>query len=620
MLKCPKCNTIHKDGKKFCNVCGTSLEAKSILVCPSCGAKIKNKDAAFCMECGIKFEGDNKPVEKQVDCHIRMCSKCGHTLENNDARFCKSCGSKFDEENQPIVVGDNDKFYRLCTYCGLSYTFDENVKVCKKCGHELDLRPRREPKLTDEEQKIADENNAKMQELEDRKRKFEEERQEAERRKRKEERQRQEAEEQKRLEKQEQIKAEKRRKIKKFFKILGIIIAIFIIISLISLGVWKLLEKGFIEKGDAALAAGDYNTAITYYGYVVPFGETHSTYENKITTVAKAGAVYEEAKNNFDNYSYLASMDKAQEALGICSELTVAGDLYTQAQDKLGDYLQGQYDSGNYAQVYTTIIGMKTDYRSEKINGILASVDGIINSYIDNGNAFFKAGKYTEAVNAANQALAIQSDCQEATQIKNNVCNVYVNQGRQQFEAYNMDGALQSANQALSVASENLSAKQLKSDVTDYNTYTGYMEKSVEYYNNANYSSAQEYYLKVKNDTPGYMVKGQYESYITRLTEDAQYTSNPVVIDRDSWDCSSYRGRYYWNDDYAYFYFTMENRLNRSVEVTVEITWNDDEYYYTYIIGAKQTVRESAYLSGIDVYSHNEYMIYVDDTRILPIS
>ena len=46
-MKCPKCQSDNREGVKFCEKCGTSME----LVCAKCGAKIP-PDKQFCGECG----------------------------------------------------------------------------------------------------------------------------------------------------------------------------------------------------------------------------------------------------------------------------------------------------------------------------------------------------------------------------------------------------------------------------------------------------------------------------------------------------------------------------------------------------------------------------------------
>ena len=51
-MKCSKCQFDNREGIKFCEKCGTSLE----LVCAKCGAKIPT-DRQFCGECGHDLSG-----------------------------------------------------------------------------------------------------------------------------------------------------------------------------------------------------------------------------------------------------------------------------------------------------------------------------------------------------------------------------------------------------------------------------------------------------------------------------------------------------------------------------------------------------------------------------------
>ena len=618
MQKCPKCNTMHPDDKKFCNVCGTKLEASTRLVCPSCGAEAKSEDVKYCLECGVKFDGEKQLIKKTVDYRIRICSKCGHVLANNSLKFCNKCGNRVDDEKGSMVWGDDDKFYRVCTHCGLGYKLDEKeITFCKRCGNKLDLKPRRSPKPTPEEQKIIDERVAKEKEAE-------EKRLAVERKKNEERRQQLEAEEAERKQKEEERLAEQEQRRQKRVRILkltakisGCVLGVLAVIALIGAGIWKYKEKDFIAKGDAALAKGDYKTAIECYNDVFPLGDTHKKYQQKIATVKKAGGIYDSAKAKFDGNSYFDAMVKSRETLGVCSEITAAQDLYNQAQEKLGEQLQKKYDEKKYSEVYKTLSGVGKEYRSKKIDGIAASLDAVIKSHVDNGNAFLKAGKYTEAVKSADMALEINGDCSEANAVKTGVADAYVKQGRELFKAYKTGEALKYAENALKAMKNHSNAKQLKTDVTNYNKYTDYMEKAVKAYNNVNYTGANENYNKVKDDTAGKMVKAQYQGFINKLTEDNLYRDNPVKItDTDS---SGRQNTNIFSSDYGDceydVWFTLTNRLNRavSVDVDVEIETYKDTYHkrVSYMLGPKEKVYGSAHLSVYDPYA-SQYSKSVD--------
>jgi hypothetical protein len=53
-LTCPNCGTVNEDGIKFCQECGTKLEAPAKLFCPQCGTQYQ-KGTRFCGECGSQL-------------------------------------------------------------------------------------------------------------------------------------------------------------------------------------------------------------------------------------------------------------------------------------------------------------------------------------------------------------------------------------------------------------------------------------------------------------------------------------------------------------------------------------------------------------------------------------
>lgn len=77
---CPSCGHINPAGAKFCQECGTKLEAG--IRCPSCG-HINPAGAKFCQECGAKLGG------------ATHCPNCGKELEPG-AKFCPECGTKIE--------------------------------------------------------------------------------------------------------------------------------------------------------------------------------------------------------------------------------------------------------------------------------------------------------------------------------------------------------------------------------------------------------------------------------------------------------------------------------------------------------------------------------------------
>jgi len=79
-VNCPKCGTVNSAEAKFCNVCGTKLEAQTQSVpCVKCNAPLQ-PGAKFCSECGASQE------------HPK-CANCQAELPQG-AKFCNECGTK----------------------------------------------------------------------------------------------------------------------------------------------------------------------------------------------------------------------------------------------------------------------------------------------------------------------------------------------------------------------------------------------------------------------------------------------------------------------------------------------------------------------------------------------
>jgi membrane protease subunit (stomatin/prohibitin family) len=79
-VTCPKCGTVNSSEAKFCNVCGTKMEASSATVaCVKCSAPLQS-GAKFCSECGATQE-----KAKCVNCQAELPP---------GAKFCNECGTK----------------------------------------------------------------------------------------------------------------------------------------------------------------------------------------------------------------------------------------------------------------------------------------------------------------------------------------------------------------------------------------------------------------------------------------------------------------------------------------------------------------------------------------------
>ena len=60
-MRCSKCGSDNREGRKFCTNCGTSLPAS----CPKCGAAIQ-PDEKFCGECGAGLAEVAGPKSPEV--------------------------------------------------------------------------------------------------------------------------------------------------------------------------------------------------------------------------------------------------------------------------------------------------------------------------------------------------------------------------------------------------------------------------------------------------------------------------------------------------------------------------------------------------------------------------
>ncbi len=91
---CPSCGTVNSEGTKFCQDCGTKLEAPTPVpaenACPNCGA-VNDTGVKFCRECGGRLEA---PVPAEPEKHL--CPACSTEVAPG-VKFCPQCGQKMME-------------------------------------------------------------------------------------------------------------------------------------------------------------------------------------------------------------------------------------------------------------------------------------------------------------------------------------------------------------------------------------------------------------------------------------------------------------------------------------------------------------------------------------------
>src|SRR5215469_18888614 len=66
-MRCSKCGTDNREGRKFCTQCGSALAAK----CPRCGAAIEPAEK-FCGECGAALGTTPAAIRKSNEPQIRI--------------------------------------------------------------------------------------------------------------------------------------------------------------------------------------------------------------------------------------------------------------------------------------------------------------------------------------------------------------------------------------------------------------------------------------------------------------------------------------------------------------------------------------------------------------------
>lgn len=114
-IRCPSCQALIPEGKRFCPDCGANLGSAGgsapIIKCDKCGAVIP-PGAKFCLNCGDPYN---------------PCPSCGADLPTG-AMVCPQCGKAVPAPcpqcGQPVLAGA-----KFCPSCGASL-----VKKCPSCG------------------------------------------------------------------------------------------------------------------------------------------------------------------------------------------------------------------------------------------------------------------------------------------------------------------------------------------------------------------------------------------------------------------------------------------------------------------------------------------------------
>ncbi len=559
MIKCYKCGAEHTDDAKFCNKCGVSFEPELKYYCPYCDNEISNKDAKFCNKCGKAFDDQNMLIADYDDHAKYVCSQCGVLLKSKRIKFCKNCGTAFNDENKPLKWDDNHPLYRLCTHCGQEHKLTGYPIKCGRCGHDLDLKPRTEPKLTKKEQEVVDKIAA-----EEKQRKIEEAKKEAEEKARL-EAEAKEAEEKRRLEREERQK-----KIKKIIKIFVIVMASLALLFAAGVFIWHSFDDKNIAKAEASMAEGDYNSAIKYYSYIMPLSKAKNECDSKIEKINKAAQKYEEAEDAYEKNEYLKAAQLSKEAIREYQDFKVADDLFDKSMENLGEYLKKLYDEKKYQEVYDTVNVIYEPYRTELINTVYNSLVNMINENCNTAQKYYDAGNMDEAIKYATAARAIVPNDKWAESI---------------------------------ISQANL-----------YKNYITNLNNASAAYNRGEWSTAKDYYEMVPNNEIGKKALANYPTFVRKIEEDIQYILNPVDIS------NKYALGHYstWHDnDRVDMSYTLTNKTNRGVNVRILLDYNDRKTEYTnYYLSPKETVNLSYTMYDVYVYPNSDwtYRIVINNT------
>ncbi len=103
-ITCPGCGTVNGAGIKFCQNCGSKLEAPppapAGVTCPGCGTA-NTPGTKFCAQCGTKLE---VPAPAPAPAP-RLCPGCGAEVPDG-TRFCPQCGQRMDQPAAEPVAAE----------------------------------------------------------------------------------------------------------------------------------------------------------------------------------------------------------------------------------------------------------------------------------------------------------------------------------------------------------------------------------------------------------------------------------------------------------------------------------------------------------------------------------
>ncbi len=560
MINCPNCGSELPDDAVFCSKCGESIVSDKKYICPYCDSELKSGALEECPECNKAFDDEHKIIKYTDDGNVYVCGRCGCKLSGSASKVCRDCGTRFNENNKPLLFDDEHPLYRVCTYCGGARSLADNPLKCSACGHDLDLKPRREPNLTEDEKKAIN-----IREEEEKRTAEEKAKTDAKEALRIEEEAKA-AEEERQL--QLQKNAEKRKKIiKTVCCTTAAVTAVFVAVVVI----WCQFDGRNITAAREALSLGDHEAAIKYYSYVMPLGPNASESRKIINNIKKASELYDLSREEYKSANYTDAMEYAAEANELCPDLVVADDPYNMAFNAIGESVSKLYSDGKYKEAYEYLNEIDPKYHNDTAKKVLSDIE----KYVEN--------KYSQAMSA--------------------------------FKAKEIDDAEKTVNEVLDISPKHEQANKLKENIATYNEYTEYLNTAAGAYNDYDYDKAEEYVNKVPDNEIGKMVKDKFPTFLSNYKNDMMYKDKPLSILNKS--CKGIYSVFH-DDDRAEFSFTIQNRMHRDASADVNFKYNNDTHTEHYYIEAGKTEKFSYTMYNVKVneYSGNRYSVSLGEQEL----
>jgi len=129
-MKCPKCGSDNKEGRKFCSKCGTKLE----ISCPKCGF-MNDPDDAFCGGCGEKLgEAKSIPQIVEIPSLQDMYAQIQHFIPKSIIEKMRLAEQEIIGENRQVTAlfADISGFTDMSQRLGSEATVEKVNQCCQE--------------------------------------------------------------------------------------------------------------------------------------------------------------------------------------------------------------------------------------------------------------------------------------------------------------------------------------------------------------------------------------------------------------------------------------------------------------------------------------------------------